>query len=145
MAIQLSLNHSDLLLPDFYHYKSVYPPAELVKFATLCSNNVIMLFIEGQSGALPIIHPKRLKADLEKQITDHAAIENVKVTKQGKIILLTQSIDIAFQMLQLIVNVPVIPRVQYNSITSRFLLYGIPIDVSCEELTDKVIYNGVHV
>lgn len=61
------------------------------------------------------------------------------MTKQGKIILLTQSVETAIQVLQLtsIANVPLNPRVQFESITKRFLLYGIPTDVSCEEVTDE--------
>lgn len=84
MAIQLSSNPSEVMLPDFYHYKSVYPSVELVKFVTRCSNDVITLFIERQSGDLPIIHPKRLNSDINKQKRNHVAIKSIKVTKMAK-------------------------------------------------------------
>lgn len=147
MEVNMSSNSDAAQLPDFHHYTSVYPPAEFVKFANLCSSDVITLFIEGQTGAFPAIHPKRLKTDLEKNIQDYAAIDSVKITKQGKILLLTHSVDTAAQVLQLqaIADVPVTPRIQYDSITTKFLLYGIPVDVSCEELADELVYNGVHV
>lgn len=42
-------------------------------------------------------------------------------------------------------NVPGRPRIKFESITTRFLLYSIPADVSCEEIANELIYNGVHV
>lgn len=57
-------NHNTTMSPDFYHYRRIYPQAELVKFVQLSSNDTITLFIEGQTGALPIINPKRLKAEI---------------------------------------------------------------------------------
>lgn len=132
---------------DFYLYKNVYPPADLVNFAKLTNNDVITLFIESNSGAFPTVHPKHLKADIEKLISNHVAIDSIKTTKQGKLALLIHYVDTAIQMLQLtsLANIAVSPRVQFESIASRFLLYGIPVDVSCEEIADELHFNGVHV
>lgn len=117
-------NHNSAMSPDFYHYRSIYSQAEMVKFAQLSSNETITLFIEGQTGALPIIHPKRLKTEIEQKINDYAAIDSIKETKQGKILVITHSIDTVIQVLQLtsIADTLVTPRVQFESITTRFLL-----------------------
>lgn len=107
-------NHNTALSPEVYHYRSSYPQADLVQFSQLRSNDTITLFIEGQSGALSIIHPKRLKEKVEQKINGHAAIDSIKTTKQGKILVITRSIDTAVQVLQFtsLAGILVTPPVQ---------------------------------
>lgn len=85
--------------------------------------------------------------DIEKQIINHAVIDRIKITKQGRMVLLTQSVNAAIHVLQLtpIANIPVNLHVQFKSITTRFLLYCISVDISSEGIANELIYNGIHV
>lgn len=131
--------------PIFFHYKNGSSPSDLVSLAGFRDTDSVMIFIEGRSGSLLSTHSKFLKADLTKQVADHAAIDSVKFTVNTGFFTLAYSVDRAVHVLQLttITNVPVVSHVQHESIITRFSLYGIHVGVSCEEIAEELTSNGI--
>lgn len=98
MASLLSSISRDVPSHDFYYCRSVSIPLD---FATISVNHVIAIFIEEKLGVFIIIQSKLIKVDIEKQIINHAVIDRINTTKQGRMVLLTQSVDAAIHVLQL--------------------------------------------
>lgn len=68
MAAQSSSNSNVVSSQDFYGYNSVYPPEDLVNFASLKSTDVIAIFIEANYGNFPTILPRLLKVEIENKL-----------------------------------------------------------------------------
>ena len=126
-------------------YKNDLPITTLASGAALQPGDSILVFLEGKDGPLTHLHPKRLKDDLVSKISNHANIDNLKLTRQGKLLVVTRSADTAAQVLSLreLVSVPVTPHLQTESITSRFLLHNIPTDVTCQEIAEELLCNNI--
>ncbi|GBM59828.1 hypothetical protein AVEN_10032-1 [Araneus ventricosus] len=89
------------------------------------------------NSRFPQLNPFTLQSFIKDKINRHTSIQNMKFTRQGKIILTTQDPVCAAQLLTLekVVNTPVSTNVIWENITSRFLLYDIPTTVSLPEAT----------
>ncbi|GBL92603.1 hypothetical protein AVEN_123780-1 [Araneus ventricosus] len=96
------------------------------------------------NSRFPQLNPFTLQSFIKDKINRHTSIQNMKFTRQGKIILTTQDPVCAAQLLNLerVVNIPVSTNVIWENITSRFLLYDIPTTVSLPELAAELTKNN---
>ncbi|GBN20899.1 hypothetical protein AVEN_110921-1 [Araneus ventricosus] len=96
------------------------------------------------NSRFPQLNPFTLQSFIKDKINRHTSIQNMKFTREGKIILTTQDPECAAQLLNLekVVNIPVSTNVIWENITSRFLLYDIPTTVSLPEVAAELSKNN---
>ncbi|GBL79846.1 hypothetical protein AVEN_28913-1 [Araneus ventricosus] len=96
------------------------------------------------NSRFPQLNPFTLQSFIKDKINRHTSIQNMKFTRQGKIILTTQDPECASQLLNLekVVNIPVSTNEIWENITSRFLLYDIPTRVSLPEVAAELSKNN---
>lgn len=132
-------------LDNFNYYKTLLSPREIIQFLQSDNVNDITIFLGSNGGAIPSIHPRRLKVEIQKIIPGHANIETLRLTRQGKLLFVTKDTETANQILdiQALGNIRVSPVLQPECITTRFLLHDIPTDVSCKEIAEDLKEAGI--
>lgn len=123
-----------------------YLAKEILQVLQDDSYEKVTIFLGANKGALPSIHPYRLKNAIQKIIPSHDHIDELKLTRQGKLLTTTSSLEMTHQILDIqeLGEIPVSPIFQRESITTRFLLHDIPTDVSCREITVDLIDVGIY-
>lgn len=134
-------------LPESVLFRANASEEEFFRAAATEGLGAITIFVEGRGGTLPSIHPRTLKADIADQVPKYKEIEVLKQTKNNKLVIVTNSAEAAYQILKIqsLGNYPVSPRIQYESITSRFLLHNIPVEVTCNEIAEELNEGGIAV
>ncbi|GBL77190.1 hypothetical protein AVEN_12811-1 [Araneus ventricosus] len=96
------------------------------------------------NSKIPQLNPFTLQSFIKDKINRHTSIQNMKFTRQGKIILTTQDPVCATQLLNLesVLNIKVSTNVIWENITLRFLLYDIPTKVSLRENAEELTRNN---
>lgn len=132
-------------LENRHFYRTSLSPREIIQTLQNDSVEDITIFLVSSAGAIPRIHPRRLKVEIQKIIPSHANIETLRLTQQGKLLAITKSAETALQILdiQALGDIPVSPVLQPECITTRFLLHDIPTDVSCRELAEDLQDAGI--
>ncbi|GBM75285.1 hypothetical protein AVEN_214604-1 [Araneus ventricosus] len=104
----------------------------------------ILISNADSNSKIPQLNPFTLQSFIKDKINRHNSIKNMKFTRQGKIILITQDPVCAAQLLNLesVVNIKVSTNVIWENITSRFLLYDIPTTVSFREIAEELTRNN---
>ncbi|GBN04240.1 hypothetical protein AVEN_190696-1 [Araneus ventricosus] len=104
----------------------------------------ILISNADSNSRIPQLNPFTLQSFIKDKINRHTTTQNMKFTRQGKIILTTQDPVCAAQLLNLetVVNIPVSTNVIWENITSRFLLYDIPTKVSLLEVAEELTRNN---
>ncbi|GBN11779.1 hypothetical protein AVEN_267582-1 [Araneus ventricosus] len=104
----------------------------------------ILISNADSNSKIPQMNPFTLQSFIKGKINRHTSIQNMKFTRQGKIILTMQDPVCAAQLLNLesVVNIKVSTNVIWENITSRFLLYDIPTTVSLREIAEELTRNN---
>ncbi|GFX94027.1 uncharacterized protein TNCV_3413891 [Trichonephila clavipes] len=112
---------------------------ELVLRAGQRKISEINMFLENKqkSSSIPKINPQLLYMEIKSKIPKFDQISNMSFTRNGKLRFATSDPVCAIQILSLdqLFNISVNASVIWEGITSRFLLYEIPTNVSLEELS----------
>ncbi|GBM39422.1 hypothetical protein AVEN_126307-1 [Araneus ventricosus] len=89
--------------------------------------NKFTFILEAQSGSLPKQYPKSLKENIRQKVTTTKYIEEMFISRQGKLLLKTQEHHMAKELcyIQAIMGIPIRSKIQVEHITSRFLLHNI--------------------
>ncbi|GFV73553.1 uncharacterized protein TNCV_126931 [Trichonephila clavipes] len=92
------------------------------------------------SPQIPKSNPQLLHAEIKKKIARHENIKRVSFTCNGKIRFSTLDSVCAAQILSLekVLNVSVKTNILWEGITSRFLIYEIPLNVSLNEIAKEL-------
>lgn len=119
-----------------------------IHLAAASGINNYTLFISAITPGASI--PKKLrdlKLELGQIIPSPASILNCKYTRNGKLLISTDSSDTAISLanLKTLFGIAVVPSLQIETITSRFLLTDIPVDIPLEELAAEVEANNLFV
>ncbi|GFY29689.1 uncharacterized protein TNCV_1812691 [Trichonephila clavipes] len=114
---------------------------ELVLRAGQRTISEINMFLENKRkpSSIPKINPQLLYMEISK-IPKFDQISNMSFTRKGKLRFATSDAVCAIQILSLdqLFNISVNASVIWEGITSRFLLYEIPTNVSLEELSAEL-------
>ncbi|GBN81606.1 hypothetical protein AVEN_84445-1 [Araneus ventricosus] len=108
----------------------------------------ILISNADSNSKIPQLNPFTLQFFIKDKVNRHTSIQNMKFTRQGKIIVTTQDPVCAAQLLNLetVVNIPVSTNVIWENITYRFLLYDIPTKVSLLEVAEELTRsNGIEI
>ena len=103
-------------------------------------SDLISLIIAGKDAPLPQAHPKLVNDELIPKISNQRQIENLNVTWQHKLILTTEDILTAQELLKInsSLDIPVDTFVQTETITSRFLLRLDP-TITCQDVASELM------
>ncbi|GFX38439.1 putative RNA-directed DNA polymerase from transposon X-element [Trichonephila clavipes] len=115
---------------------------ELVLRAGQRKISEINMFLENKQkpSSIPKINPHLLYMEIKSKIPKFDQISNMSFTRNGKLRFTTSDPVCAIQTLSLdqLINASVNASVIWEGITSRFLLYEIPTNVSLEELSAEL-------
>ncbi|GFW76380.1 uncharacterized protein TNCV_1581591 [Trichonephila clavipes] len=115
---------------------------ELVLRAGQRKISEINMFLENKQkpSSIPKINPQLLYMEIKSKIPKFDQISNMSFTRNGKLHFATSDPVCAIQILSLdqLFNISVNASVIWEGITSRFLLYEIPTNVSLEELSAEL-------
>lgn len=77
-------------------------------------------------------NPKLLKDEIMSKVNHHVKIDNLKFTRDNKIVITTSSIDCALEVCKItkFLNIHVTPTIQRDCTSKRFLLRNIPVDTA---------------
>ena len=122
------------------HYRLNLTDVSKIQLASAVSRPVYTLFICSEIGGIPNNKPKTLKDEITNKITSHTKIDSLKFTRQRKIVIETKSEECAIEVLQLkqLLNVNVKVNLLRESVTSRFLLRNIPVNITLKELYEEL-------
>ncbi|GBN37012.1 hypothetical protein AVEN_74995-1 [Araneus ventricosus] len=89
---------------------------------------------------LPHSNPFRVQAFIKQVVNRHESIENMKYTRQGKILFTTKDPICAVQLLSLnkFMETDINTDIIWENICSRFLIFDIPTDTPMEELAEEI-------
>lgn len=107
--------------------------------------NELTVFLEGNGTNLSSLHPRILKAEIARIVPDSKVISTVRITRQGKIIVVTSSTQAASNLMKMqsIAGIQVTGSIQFDNISTKFLLFNIPQDVSCLEIAEELTESGI--
>lgn len=99
-----------------------------------------VIMLEGKNGRFPTNYPKELKAELGNRIPHSSEINFIRLTRQGKLLVVTNSKECAREILaiQSILNIEVDVKVLFENLTTRFLLFNIPVSLSLAEVATEI-------
>ncbi|GBO07689.1 hypothetical protein AVEN_216956-1 [Araneus ventricosus] len=93
-----------------------------------------------KSKKLPHSNPFRVQAFIKQVVNRHDNIDNMKFTRQGKILFTTKDPICAVQILSLtqFMDTDISTDVIWENICSRFLIFDIPVNTPMEELAAEI-------
>lgn len=93
-----------------------------------------------KSKKLPQKNPFEVREDMKYLINRHEQIFNMKYTRQGKVIFTTKDPICASQLLTMkeFADTKIISDVIWENITSRFLIFDIPVDTPLDVLANEI-------
>lgn len=100
-----------------------------------------VLFLSNPDGAgLPRNKPKQLSSEINRMVPAHKFIEDLKFTRDKKIVVTTPNAECASQISKItcLLGVHVSASLQKDCAISRFLLRDIPTDISLTELSEEI-------
>ncbi|GFV10955.1 uncharacterized protein TNCV_4707181 [Trichonephila clavipes] len=123
-------------------FRSSLRDAEIILRAGQRIISEINILVENSQGSsqVPKSNPQLLNAEIKKKIARHENIKSMSFTRNGKIRFSTLDPVCAAQILSLekISNVSVKTNILWEGITSRFLIYEIPLDISVNEIAKEL-------
>ena len=107
-------------------------------------HDLFSFIISAQNGQIPQSHPKQLKEEIAKKLSNHKLVESIHCNRQGKLTITTKNAKTAQEILKLdsILNTPVTAFIQTETITSRFLL-RIDCSISCADIASELEEQGL--
>ncbi|GFX86516.1 uncharacterized protein TNCV_3727851 [Trichonephila clavipes] len=128
--------------PLVYRRSSVRDAEIILRAGQIIIISEINILVENSQGSshIPKSNPQLLNAEIKKKITRHENIKSMSFTRNGKIRFSTLEPVCAAQILSLekILNVSVKTNILWEGITSRFLIYEIPLDISLNEIAKEL-------
>ncbi|GFV81206.1 uncharacterized protein TNCV_4772341 [Trichonephila clavipes] len=123
-------------------FRSSLRDAEIILRAGQRIISEINILVENSQGSsqIPKSNPQLLNAEIKKKIARHENIKSMSFTRNGKIRFSTLDPVCAAQILSLekISNVSVKTNILWEGITSRFLIYEIPLDIYLNEIAKEL-------
>ncbi|GFW10459.1 uncharacterized protein TNCV_892541 [Trichonephila clavipes] len=123
-------------------FRSSLRDAEIILRAGQRIISEINILVENSQGSsqIPKSNLQLLNAEIKKKIARHENIKSMSFTRNGKIRFSTLDPVCAAQILSLekISNVSVKTNILWEGITSRFLIYEIPLDISLNEIAKEL-------
>ncbi|GFX21698.1 putative RNA-directed DNA polymerase from transposon X-element [Trichonephila clavipes] len=123
-------------------FRSSLRDAEIILPAGQRIISEINILVENSQGSsqIPKSNPQLLNAEIKKKIARHENIKSMSFTRNGKIRFSTLDPVCAAQILSLekISNVSVKTNILWEGITSRFLIFEIPLDISLNEIAKEL-------
>ncbi|GFT16949.1 uncharacterized protein TNCV_2860861 [Trichonephila clavipes] len=123
-------------------FRSSLRDAEIILRAGQRIISEINILVENSQGSsqIPKSNPQLLNAEIKKKIARHENIKSMSFTRNGKIRFSTLDPVCAAQILSLekISNVSVKTNILWEGITSRFLIFEIPLDISLNEIAKEL-------
>ena len=121
-------------------------PHDYLSFAVNDGVDEISVMIAPKDGnTLPQSNPKKLKEEIVKLVEKSGDIDTLKMTRQGKILLVTTVAEVAQKALKIqqIFNTPVEAYVIKENITTRFLLHDMDTTISCIDIAEELEEQGI--
>lgn len=99
-----------------------------------------VIFLQAKCGGFPLNKPKDLKEELKRKVKHSEDIKFIRYTRNGKILAVVGTRVCASEVLKLtnIVGVDIEAFLQFENLTTRFLLYNIPTTVSLAEVATEI-------
>ncbi|GBL98769.1 hypothetical protein AVEN_8653-1 [Araneus ventricosus] len=124
------------------YFKSRKTPNELVLRAGQKQYNEINVIVSNadKNKKLPHSNPFLVQAFIKQVVNRHDNIENMKFTRQGKILFTTKDPLCAVQLLSLtkFMETDISTDIIWENICSRFLIFDIPVNTPVEELAKEI-------
>ncbi|GBM18542.1 hypothetical protein AVEN_47935-1 [Araneus ventricosus] len=124
------------------YFKSNKTSNELVLRAGQKQFNEINIIVSNadKNKKLPHSNPFRVQAFIKQVVNRHDNIENMKFTRQGKILFTTKDTICAVHFLSLtkFMDTDISTEVICENICSRFLIFDIPVNTPMEELAEEI-------
>lgn len=115
-------------------------PAETLAFASEFGCRRFVFLITSIGSQITRNQPKRLSDEIKSKIQAHKCIEDLHFNRANKIVITTQNLECAKQVCKLdkILGVAVSVAIQQETITSKFLLRDMPIDIATSDIVEEV-------
>ncbi|GBN88224.1 hypothetical protein AVEN_61929-1 [Araneus ventricosus] len=124
------------------YFKSNKTLNELVLRAGQKQFNEINVIVSNADKNRKLLHsnPFRVQTFIKHVVNRHENIENMKYTRQGKILFTTKDPICAVQLLSLtkFMETDISTDVIWKNICSRFLIFDIPANIPMEELAEEI-------
>ncbi|GBO31372.1 hypothetical protein AVEN_203977-1 [Araneus ventricosus] len=124
------------------YFKSRKTPNEFVLRAGQKQYNEINVIVSNadKNKKLPHSNPFLVQAFIKQVVNRHDNIDNMKFTRQGKILFTTKDPLCAVQLLSLtkFMETDISTDVIWENICSRFLIFDIPVNTTLEELAKEI-------
>ncbi|GBN82020.1 hypothetical protein AVEN_138888-1 [Araneus ventricosus] len=124
------------------YFKSNKTPNEHVLRAGQKQFNEINVIVSNadKNKKLPHSNPFRVQAFIKQVVNRHDNFQNMKYTRQGKILFTTKDPICAVQLLSLtkFMETDISTNVIWESICSRVLIFDIPLNTPMEELAEEI-------
>ncbi|GBM09623.1 hypothetical protein AVEN_60261-1 [Araneus ventricosus] len=124
------------------YFKSNKNVNELVIRAGQKDFNEINVIISkaDRNKKIPQLNPFLVQAFVKKAVNRHDNIDNMKYTRQGKIMFTTKDPICAVQLLSLdnFMEIDVTTNIIWENLCSRFLIFDIPVNTPLEELAEEI-------
>ncbi|GBM37836.1 hypothetical protein AVEN_84537-1 [Araneus ventricosus] len=124
------------------YFKSNKNVNELVIRAGQKDFNEINVIISNadRNKKIPQLNPFLVQACVKKAVNRHDNIDNMKYTRQGKIMFTTKDPICAVQLLSLdkFMEIDVTTNIIWENLCSRFLIFDIPVNTPLEELAEEI-------
>lgn len=98
------------------------------------------ILINPTSGSIPKTYPKALRDNLASKVSNPKKISSLRHTRGDKIIVSTSDPMTASEItnIKLLLSIPTTTNILTENVTSRFLLQGIPVGVSLQDLAEEI-------
>lgn len=120
--------------------KTIHPEDVILNAAANGARNFVIFFSNAAGLGFPKNSPKKLSEEIRSKVPDHKAIQDLKFTRDNKIVISTTKADCAIQLCQIssLLAIPVSSTLQRDGIQTRFLLRDIPTDIDIAEIAEEV-------
>lgn len=105
------------------------------------ANNFNIFLKSTETKSIPKTDPRRFKREIIEKVSNSKKIDNLRYTRNGSILLSTRDVACAVEICKIseLLGVSTTHRVIWENISTRFLIYDIPTDVSLNELAQDLI------
>ena len=121
-------------------------PHDYLSFAVNDGVDEISVMIAPKVGnTIPQSNLKRFKEEIVKLVEKSGDIDTLKMTRQGKILLVTTAAEVSQKALRIqqIFNTPVEVYIIKKTITIRFLLYDMDTTILCIDIAEEHEEQGI--
>lgn len=121
-------------------YDSGYDIKEEISFAQQADIQEYTIFFSAIEGGMSRKNPRGLKQEITTKVQNHSKIDYIRFTRNNNLICVTKDIKCAQEIITIskLQNVKVNTRIQYEGITSRFLIFNIDTTIPLNELKEEI-------